>query len=208
MSEALISEPGLSLWEANPLSPDSVHRVGRTVFVTSPETLQAVQPGQLWYVELPSTEPAISPLEYRALMTANVVIYDRALESAVASFLPLGAYAEPAGSRDTVTERCFRFLRDGWSVARLVDPRGERTDIVRQLAERLLQVEAPASLAVSVFANAYGKYEKIAAELDQLGDAIDARGFDQPITLTIVFSGIGVGAAPRFVVASANGLAG
>ena len=80
MSEALISEPGLSLWERTRLFP---RHVNRAASATAPKTLPEVRPGQLWYVELPSTERAVSPLEYRALTTANVVVYDRVLEPAV-----------------------------------------------------------------------------------------------------------------------------
>ena len=205
MSEALISEPGLSLWERTRLFP---RHVNRAASATAPKTLPEVRPGQLWYVELPSTERAVSPLEYRALTTANVVVYDRVLEPAVTSSLPLGAYAEPAPPRDGAIERCLSFARDGWSVARLVDPGGERAGIIRQLSERLLKFEASAAFAVSVFANTDGSYEKIAAELDELGEVIEARSFGQRVTLTIIFTGIDAGTAPRFVVASANGLAG
>jgi hypothetical protein len=205
MSETLISEHGLSLWERTRLFP---RHFNRAASATPSETLPEVRPGQLWYVELPSTEPAVSPLEYRALTTANVVVYDRALEPAVASSLPLGAYAEPAPPRDGAIERCLSFARDGWSVARLVDPGGQRLGIIRQLSERLLKFEASAALAVSVFANTDGSYEKIAAELGELREVMDAHSFGPAVTLTIVFAGIGAGTAPRFVVASANGLAG
>jgi hypothetical protein len=204
MSETLISEHGLSLWERTRLFP---RHANRAASATAPKALPEVRPGQLWYVELPSTEPAVSPLEYRALTTANVVVYDRVLEPAVASSLPLGAYAEPTPPHDGAIERCLSFARDGWSVARLVDPGGERV-VIRQLSGGLLKFEASAALAVSVFANTDGSYEKIAAELDELGEVIEARSFGQPVTLTIIFTGIDAGTAPRFVVASANGLAG
>jgi len=152
MSEALISEPGLSLWERTRLFP---RHVNRAASATAPKTLPEVRPGQLWYVE-----------------------------------------------------RCLSFARDGWSVARLVDPGGERAGIIRQLSEHMLKFEASAAFAVSVFANTDGSYEKIAAELDELGEVIEARSFGQRVTLTIIFTGIDAGTAPRFVVASANGLAG
>jgi hypothetical protein len=205
MSEALIREPNFSLWEPARPFPN---RINRPACASAPEALPANRPGQLWYVELPSTAPAASPLEYRALTSANVVIYDRALEAAVAGSLPLGTYAEPAGPRERVTERSLSFARDGWSVARLVDPGVERVGIIQQLSERLLKFEVSAASAVSVFANTDGSYEKIAAELGELREVMDACSFGPAVTLTIVFTGIGAGTAPRFVVASANGLAG
>ena len=80
--------------------------------------------------------------------------------------------------------------------------------MVRQLTERLLRVTAPAALSTSVFANTGSGYENIEAELDQLGGIVDAWRFSRSPTLTIVFGAIDIGSAPRFSVASANGLAG
>ena len=77
-----------------PVTPRGRHGHRSARAVGSME-LPAVQPGQLWCVELPS-EPTFSQLEYRALTTANVVIYDRVLAPTVARFLPIRGYAEPA----------------------------------------------------------------------------------------------------------------
>ena len=59
-------------------------------------------------------------IEYRALTTANLVIYDRPLAKTLATILPLGGYAEPAASidqsQDRPLERCLSFAQDGWSV--------------------------------------------------------------------------------------------
>ena len=60
----------------------------------------AVEPGQLWFIELPGTKADLSVIEYRALTTANLVIYDRPLAKTLATILPLGGYAEPAASID------------------------------------------------------------------------------------------------------------
>jgi len=75
--------------------------------------------------------------------------------------------------------------------------------MLRQLAERLLRVTAPAALSASVFANTGSGYENIEA-----GGIVDAWRFSRSPTLTIVFGAIDIGSAPRFSVASANGLAG
>jgi hypothetical protein len=212
MSEALISETGSLLSESADL-PVSANRWSpyRSQTVGECPKLPTVQPGQLWYVELPSTELVFSPLEYQALTTANVVIYDRHLATTVARLMPIGGYAEPATPRSDASDgfdRCIRFVRDGWSVARLVHPGRRRLDMVRQLTERLLRVAAPAALSASVFANTGSGYENIEAELDQLGGTVDAWRFSRSPTLTIVFGAIDTGSAPRFSVASANGLAG
>ena len=122
MSEALTVLPDFLSREPAPFLPG-----GRTPLVQRPPVavdlpaLPSVQPGKLWLVEFPLTEPVLSPLEHRALTTANVVIYDRSLEKAVARALPLGSYAEPAIPGHAGWERVIRFARDGWSVAKLVD---------------------------------------------------------------------------------------
>ena len=142
MSEALIREAGSLLSEFTDL-PVSTNGWSPYRSQTAGECpkLPTLQAGQLWYVELPSTEFAFSPLEYQALTTANVVIYDRALATTVARLMPIGGYAEPATPRGDASDgfdRCIRFARDGWSVARLVRPGRRRVDMLRQLTERLL----------------------------------------------------------------------
>jgi hypothetical protein len=212
MSEASIRQPGPLLWQPTGLLPSDMEcEEYRSAGAAELPALPSLRPGQLWYVELPSVEPTLLPLEHLALTTANVVVYDRALAPTVAGFLPIGGYAEPAapsdGASDGSLERCLRFVRDGWSVARLIDPGRQRVGMIRELSERLLGANASVS-PVLVFANAGGGYENCTADLHQLGEIVDSRRFDQPVTLTIIFSGLDVKAAPRFTVASANGLAG
>jgi hypothetical protein len=180
--------------------------------------LPTVEPGQLWWVELSSMEPQFAPLEYRALQTANVVVHDRSLTEAVARFLPLGGYAEPGandGTSDTALERCLYFVRDGWSVVRLVDCRAtsefsdrQRVAKIRRLSQRLLAPKGFAHLPVWIFAN-FGDalYQKSEVALDGFGELIERRA-GRPQSLTFVFGAIGAGIAPRFPVASSNGLAG
>ncbi|HEV2100382.1 MAG TPA: ATP-binding cassette domain-containing protein [Stellaceae bacterium] len=78
-----------------------------------------VAAGELWLIAVPDAESKLTSLEYRALTTANVIVYDRTLTEAVAPLLPLGGYAEPAGGDGLV--RCLQFVRDGWSVVRLIE---------------------------------------------------------------------------------------
>ena len=181
-----------------------------------PSELPVMRPGQLWLVELPATAPELAPLEHRALSNANVVIYDRALAPAVARLLPLGGYAEPVASSDgqlgAGSERCVRFVRDGWSVARLFYPGfqsgRERVDTIRQLSYRLL-TDMPAGLPVRVFVSAgRGRYERNETQLYRLEAIIAAYASVRSSTFTIVLDVTDTGGAPRFSVASANGLAG
>jgi hypothetical protein len=165
--------------------------------------LPGVRPGELWLAALPSTEPEPAPLEYHALTTANVVIYDRELAPIVARFLPLGGYAEPAApSGDgggAAWARCLRFVRDGWSVARLVRSGGE----FRHLSELASSPDVPADLRVTVFANlGGGEYENSQIRLDE------AIFFDRSCNLTIVCGAIAGELAPCLPTASTNGLAG
>ena len=208
MSELLLNRFDLSPWEPAEFFPADGPAVDRAVPAVVSEELPAVRPGQLWYVELPPTGPAGWSLEYQALTTANVVIYDRTLEPTVASYLPLGGYAEPATPGDKLTERCLGFAREGWGVVRLVGHRGKRVDIIRQLSQGMLGVEAPATIAASVFVNTHGNYKNIEVELGGLSEVIDAYSLEATATLTVIFKPVGAGSVPRPAFASSNGLAG
>jgi siroheme synthase len=213
MTEASTAEQQVLLWQ--PVARSGGERFSGAVVVEA-HVLPAVEPGQFWLVEVPPGEAELAPLEYRALAAANVVIYDRALAPTVARFLPLGGYAEPAPLGDdedgAALARCVRFIRDGWSVARVMRPAfpfgaGRGSDL-RRLSERLLALEMPADLPVSLFVCiGGGAYARSSARLDRLEDgdisAIERRG-----ALTIVFDAVGEAAGPRFSIAPANGLAG
>jgi hypothetical protein len=174
-----------------------------------------VRPGQLWLIELPATAPEFAPLEYRALSNANVVIYDRALAPTVARLLPLGGYAEPAAPTDgdPGSERCVRFVRDGWSVARLLYPGSQsgrdRFDKIRQLSHPLLSLAMPTDLPVQIFVSAgRGRYERNETQLSRLDAIIAGYASVRCSTFTIVLNVTDTGGVPRSCVASANGLAG
>ena len=216
MSETMADELGSLRWSPAPLPPTADTRDGWHAATTvGSAELPIIRPGQLWLVELPATAPEFAPLEHRALSNANVVIYDRALAPAVARLLPLGGYAEPAAAIDgqsaAGSERCIRFVRDGWSVARLFHPGvqpGRRLDAIGQLSYRLL-TEMPADLPVRIFVSAgLGSYERNETQLCRLDAMIGEYASARSSTFTIVLNVTDTGGEPRFSVASANGLAG
>lgn len=217
MTEGVISNRDCSVgWEPAPHADRFAAAVASerplSIEAVDAASLPSVEPGQLWYVEFPSTQPALSPLEHRALMTANVVIFDRALGAQVAQFLPLGGYAEPTtpaeGPSDPALERCLRIVREGWSVARLVAPGSGRGDVIGRLCERLLRTARPGASHVSVFANANGRYQRSAVELGELPDLAEGAPFRLAAALTIVVGATGTAGRPGLAVASTNGLAG
>jgi hypothetical protein len=217
MSETMSDELGSLRWTPTSLPATAGARDGwHAATPVGSSDLPVMRPGQLWLVELPAAAPEFAPLEHRALRNANVVIYDRALAPTVAHFLPLGGYAEPVassdGQRGAGAERCVRFVRDGWSVARLFSPGfhsgGERIDTIRQLSHRLLS-EMPAGLPVRIFVSAgRGRYERNETQLCRLDAIIASYASVRSSTFTIVLDVTDTGGEPRFSVASANGLAG
>ena len=217
MSEAMSDELGSLRWTPTSLPVRPSARDGwHAATPVGSSDLPVMRPGQLWLVELPAAAPEFAPLEHRALRNANVVIYDRALAPTVAHFLPLGGYAEPVassdGQRGAGAERCVRFARDGWSVARLFSPGfhpgGERIDTIRQLSHHLLG-KMPAGLPVRIFVSAgRGRYERNETQLCRLDAIIASYASVRSSTFTIVLDVTDTGGEPRFSVASANGLAG
>jgi hypothetical protein len=214
MAEALIAEP-VSLW--TPASPQTVgaRSAASSGSLVQGTALPVVEPGQLWVVELAGDEPGLAPLEYRALTTSNVVIYDRGLGSIVAQHLPLGGYAEPAGSSrgafDRAWGRCLGFVRDGWSVVRLVPPplRANRLHVIWRLAEQLRASNVPGRLPVSMLIHLGGQvYERFDSELDELDTIVDLHCSKQTQSMTVMFGSLSSGERLRIRVASTNGLAG
>lgn len=167
--------------------------------------------GQLWLVEAPAHGAPSAPARH-AVDRANVVVYDRALARQLEFSLPLGTYAERApeadGPGDPAAERCVRFARDGWSVARLLPPRlprRERAGRVGDFVAALAAAKAPGGLAVTVLAEgADGITERTDTRLDLLVGTVATYARD--IRLAIVITAFaGASPAPASV---ANGLAG
>lgn len=174
--------------------------------------LPAVEPGQLWLVEM-CPDRGLTLAERHLLGSANVILYDRTLSAEVAAVLPLGGYAEPSPPADaspdvTVIERCVRFALDGWSVVRLTDaskPRPSREAQLRVIAVQLRASGVSGHLPVQIFADtgsrAFAADQIRLAALDP--EAVSARNQ----RLIVVFDAPARDRMPAYPIV-ANGLAG
>src|SRR5580765_1551225 len=77
-------------------------------------TAPAAGPGRLYLIERCGGELGLTAAEREALVSADIIVYERSLAQLVAAVLPLGAYAEPAPeakqtSEAPVFERCLNF---------------------------------------------------------------------------------------------------
>jgi hypothetical protein len=173
-----------------------------------------VAPGQLWLLEVAAETSETPALVSRAIATANVIIYDRVLADVVARLLPMGGYAEPVpasdGVDDAAAQRCVRFARDGWSVARLMAgplTRRERTRRVRDFAAELAAAKVPGGRCVTVLAETPdGVCEEWQVRLDDLDDI--AGTYPRDARLTIAVDPFGGGSAAGLHAVAVNGLAG
>lgn len=178
----------------------------------APAPLPDIVPGQVWLVEMPAIDGALSTPLRRVLEAVNVVIYDRGLAERLAKSLPLGSYAEPAAANrlgDAAASRSVRFARDGWSVVRLVPARPaqrERGRRVRNLVEELLAAKVAGGIAVSIMTDTDGIADRVETRLDRLAEAVAA--YPRDARLLIAIGAFDAGAAPRLRAVAANGLAG
>jgi hypothetical protein len=180
----------------------------------APPTFPAIEPGQLWLIELPPGESQPSPLVRCVLDQVNVVIYDRALTDLVANSLPLGGYAEPAASTDEANDpaaaRAVHFAGDGWSVARLVPARPtqrERIVRVRRLIDELATTKAASEVVVTVLGElSDGVCEPTQTRLNRLDQVVVT--YPRDARLTIVVDGLNRQTAARLYAVAGNGLAG
>jgi hypothetical protein len=100
----------------------------------------AIARGEIRLIEQPVGVP-LSPSDCELLTTANVVLYDRLLETLVSEVLPMGAYAEPLSRKSaaddaTRSPRALALARDGWNVLVLVASRRDEPVRVVDLWER------------------------------------------------------------------------
>lgn len=172
-----------------------------------PGRLPTAKPGEIWLVEHAAAAP-LFPCDRGALTSANVVLYERALEPVAAAVLPIGAYAEPLPPNGpAVSPRALGFAAEGWSVAQLVEARGERRARLGRLSEALAALGVAGELPVLVVAKAAPdrRWERDAClrTLPGLADEWADRGL-----LTLIFGPL----APRYPApchaVAANGLAG
>jgi siroheme synthase len=171
----------------------------------------SIRPGQIWLIEQRSAT-AFFPLDRDALISANVVIYDRALAPLVARFLLIGAYAEPlsldvqtAGS--AISPRALQFAAEGWSVVQLVEARPGRRERLHDAVAALMPLSCGADLPLLAIAKtATDRPRRWDGCLRNCSDLIDEFGDDDPLTL--VFGPLVIRyPAPAYAFA-ANGLAG
>jgi hypothetical protein len=185
-----------------------------------------IEPGQIWLIEqLSATD--LSPMDRNAVIRANVVLYDRALEPLVAEILPLGSYAEPlprdhrAGG-SAITPRALQFAADGWSVVQLVEALpGQRAAAGLNRLQRpgipAIQVPAIQVPAIQVPAIQVPAIQVPAIQVIARTPVRDATLPERPVlidefaddeALTQVFGSLGVRAPAPAQTFTANGLAG
>lgn len=174
----------------------------------------AAGPGRLSLIERCGGELGLTAAEQEALVSANIIVYERPLAGLVAAVLPLGGYAEPAPEAGAapdspVFERCLKFALDGWSVVQLMDrrPPAERArwieDAAAQLVTAGVSSDIPALVRVEA---ACGGPLTIETQLRSAHAVIAERGLTDGLML--VLGPIGRGPAPQVYAFAANGLAG
>ena len=171
----------------------------------------AIRPGQIWIIEQPSATVLFS-FDRDALISADVVIYDRALAPLVARFLPIGAYAEPwspdvPAADSTISARALQFAAEGWSVVQLVEARPGWRERLRDAVGALKPLSGGNDLPlVAIAKTTADRYRRWDGCLRNSSDLIDEFGDDDPLTL--VFGPLVIRyPAPAYAFA-ANGLAG
>jgi hypothetical protein len=183
---------------------------GNPVNATAP----AAAPGRLYLIERCGGELGLTAAEQAALVSANIIVYERSLAGLVAAVLPLGAYAEPApeteqASGGPVFERCLKFALDGWSVVQLMErrPTAEHSRWARDAAVQLVSAGVSGDIPVLVVVGAAcGGPVSIETRLHSAQAIIDDQGL--PGGLMMVLGPIDPGPAPQVYAFAANGLAG
>ena len=110
----------------------------------------AAKPGQIWLIEHEFGYP-LAAGDRDALISANVVLYERLLAPLVASVLPIGAYAEPlpAGEKQ-LSPRAVTFAGEGWSVVQFVGAGADAGARTRRMSEALSSLRHTGDLPVLV----------------------------------------------------------
>jgi hypothetical protein len=174
----------------------------------------AAGPGRLYLIERCGGELGLTAAEQQALVSANIIVYERPLAALVAAVLPFGGYAEPApeasqAQNRPVFERCLKFALDGWSVVQLMErrPRAERARWIEDAAGQLMAAGVSSDLPVLVLVDAAcGGPLSIETKLGSAHAVIDDRLL--PGGVMMVLGPIVRGPAPQVYAFAANGLAG
>jgi hypothetical protein len=168
---------------------------------------ERVRPGHVWLVEHPS-ERAFFACDRDALTSADAVIFDHAFASAVASVLPVGAYAEPlppAGGF-AVCERALGLAADGWRVVQLVPTAAEARARLHSASAALTLPGRASNVPVVLIAKTPEGCRGWDASVQTLARLADEVADED--CLTLIFGPLGVGHPADGWAASANGLAG
>jgi hypothetical protein len=171
-------------------------------------------PGRLHLIECRGAAAGLTVAERQALASANVIVYERALDALVGALLPLGGYAEPAPQAETtrdrpIFERCLKFAFDGWKVVQLMQqrPSSERASWLQDAAEQLARAGVSLDTPVQVLVDTPdGVPVNIETELRSASAAIADR--DEPNGVMLVLGAIAAGLPPHTDAFAANGLAG
>lgn len=126
----------------------------------------------------------------------------------MAAALPIGGYAEPSVGDNF--GRCVQFVRDGWSVVRLVErapPHADFADRARRLVARLRAAGVPPVLRVSgliridtlMFQRAQALFDDVDALIEDIRDGTGR---------TLVFSAFGPAISSCLYPVGSKGLAG
>ncbi|MBV9825603.1 MAG: hypothetical protein JO001_08010 [Alphaproteobacteria bacterium] len=175
----------------------------------------AVQSGFVWLAEQAPGAPLFA-VDRAAVADANIIIYDRGLEDALADILPLGSYAEPRPAIATlsgpaIAPRATQFAGEGWSVVQLVERSPASRLRWRNTAGELLRVRRGSGLSVVALAKSpLGPIRRDEGSLDDLPRLLDEAGDD---FLTLVCGPLSpaiasASAAAPATLFTASGLAG
>ena len=166
-----------------------------------------VQPGQIWLIEQ-AENTAPCGCDRAALISANVVLYDRALEALVAELLPLGGYAEPLprAATERISPRALRFAAEGWSVVQLVPAQPGCNARLDGITRSLGLAPAADDLPLLAIGKGPGREHRCDGRLGNLPDLLD--GFSDDETLTLVLGPAAAPPRPPMPAFTANGLAG
>jgi hypothetical protein len=169
----------------------------------SASTRPNIEPGQIWFAELPNDVGDLTDLERQIISAANAIVFDRSLTAIIATALPLGGYAEPAPApAEAAAQRCADLARDGWSVVRAIRAAGEGRRL-GEFCDYLLACGLRPDLPVSLIGGSRRLDTCLAAASALIGTwrAPEER-------IVIVCGAVGTMKAPRLHAVAATGLAG